>query len=139
MSNITKNFVHHAPYLRNHTSYDNISTFFFFHFFKTLIFWVVSWVNGQKPVQTTKHFFCLLHSISQEPYLIWLSFVVNMCNLIICQGVFFIFLKIWFSGSRGQKSAQNDETFCQSPSISQKPYIIIIYGANIIVIYGANV
>ena len=35
-------------------------------------------------------------SISQEPYLIWLSFMVHMCKVIISPGDYFIFSKFWF-------------------------------------------
>ena len=46
-------------------------------------------------VQNNK--FCLSRSISQEPYIIWLSFMVYICKMIISSGVFFIFSKFWFS------------------------------------------
>ena len=50
---------------------------------------------------------CLLHSISQEPYIIWLSFVVDKCKMIISPGTFFIFSKFWFfvllGGWKGKK------------------------------------
>ena len=41
--------------------------------------------------------FCLSRSISQEPYIIWLSFMVQMCKMIISPGCFFNFSKFWFS------------------------------------------
>ena len=41
---------------------------------------------------------CPSRSKSQEPYIIWWSFLVHMCKVIISQGVFFIFSKFWFSG-----------------------------------------
>ena len=40
-----------------------------FHFFKNLFFWVVNGVKGQKMAQNDKKN-CLLHFISQEPYII---------------------------------------------------------------------
>ena len=69
-----------------------------FHFFKILIFWVVKGVKEQKMAENDKQF-CLLYSISHEPYIIWLSFLVHICKMIISSGVFFIFSKFSFSGS----------------------------------------
>ena len=44
-------------------------------------------------------FFCLSWSVSQEPYIIWSSFVVCKCKMIISRGFFFIFcFKFWFLG-----------------------------------------
>ena len=37
---------------------------------------------------------CLWHLISQEPYIIWSSFVVQKCKMIISPIVFFYFFKI---------------------------------------------
>ena len=54
-------------------------------------------VKGQKMVQNEKRF-CLFNTISQEPYIIWLSFVVGKCKMIISPGFFFIFSKFWFFG-----------------------------------------
>ena len=53
---------------------------FFFSFSK---FWFFRWgVKGQKTVQNDKKL-CLSLFISQEPYIIWLSFMVHMCKMII--------------------------------------------------------
>ena len=70
--------------------------------------------------------FCLVHFISQEPYIIWFSFMVLMCKMILPPQIFFIFSKFWFSGLLGGKGqiAQNDKTFGLSCSISQEPYIL---------------
>ena len=76
---------------------DNFSRYFF-HFFETLILRIVSGVKGQKLTQNDKRF-CPSRSISQEPYIIWLPFMVLMCKMIISPGVFFNFSKFWFSGS----------------------------------------
>ena len=93
----------------------------FFHFSKILIFWVHRGVKGQKMVQNDKKF-CLLPSISQESYIIWLSFIVHICKMIISSGVFFHFSKIlifWVHrGVKGQKMVQNDKKFCLLLSIS---------------------
>ena len=83
----------------------------FFYFFKILIFWVFrggvcDGVKGQKTILSEKKF-CLSHSICLEPYIIWFSFMVHMCKMIISPGVFFIFSKFWFfrllGGSKGKK------------------------------------
>ena len=47
--------------------------------------------------------FCLSHSISQEWYIIWLSFTVRMCKMIISPGVFFNFKILIFCVVRGLK------------------------------------
>ena len=39
---------------------------------------------------------CLPGLISQEPYIIWLIFMVHMCIMIISPGGFFIFPRFWF-------------------------------------------
>ena len=106
---MTKIPVRHTPYLRNYTSYG--CDFWYtcekwcylqqiFTFFRILIFGVVRGVKGQKTVQNDKKFY-LSHSISQEPYIIWFSFIVHMCKMIISPGFFFIFSKFWFSGFSG--------------------------------------
>ena len=72
-----------------------ISPGVFFQFFKILIFWVVSGIKGQKAVPNHKKF-CLSCFISQEPCIIWLSFMVHMCKMIISLGIYCIFSKFWF-------------------------------------------
>ena len=71
---------------------------YFFYFFKTLIFQVVRRVKGQKMAQNDKKL-CLSCLISQEPYIIWSSFMVHMCNRIISPGFFKIYSKFLFLGS----------------------------------------
>ena len=51
---------------------------------------------------------CLLHCISEKPYIIWLSFMVSICKMIISSSFFFHFLKILIFGSLGGKRAKND-------------------------------
>ena len=68
---------------------------FFFYFFKILIFQVVRKVKGEKMTQNDKKLF-LSYSISQETYIIWLWFLVHMCNVRTSQDAFFIVLKFWF-------------------------------------------
>ena len=102
MAQNDKNSVCHTSYLRNHNcllwstcvKWLYISRIFFY-FLKMLIFWVAIGVKGQKMTQHEKKF-CLLYSIYQEPYIIWLSFVVHMFKMIISLVVFFRFSKFWF-------------------------------------------
>ena len=69
----------------------------FFHFFKILIFWVVSEVKEQKMAQNDKTF-CLSHSICQEKYSIRFSFMVHMCKIKYLQVVFSFFQNFHFPG-----------------------------------------
>ena len=107
----------------------------FFSFFKILILWVLKRVRGQKIVQNDKKF-RLSHSISQEPYIMWLSFLVHMYKMIenddISWCVFQFFKILIFrvfrgrgggGGVKGQKMAQNDK-FCLSQILFQEPYFI---------------
>ena len=66
--------------------------------------------------------------ISQEPYIIWCSFVVHMWKRIISPGGFFLhFFQIFIfgvnSGVKGQKVTQNNKKLCLLHSISQEAYI----------------
>ena len=96
-------------YFRNHISYDLhlwytfmykriISPGIFFIFFKILIFKIIRGeVKGQKMAQSDK-IFCLSHSEFQEPYIIWLWFLVHMCKMMISPANFFIFQNFDFWG-----------------------------------------
>ena len=99
----------------------------FFHFIKILIFWVVGRVKGQKMVQNEKKL-CLSRSISQESYIIWFSFMVHICKMVLSTGIFFHFSKILIfrviRGVKVQKIVRNDKKFSLSRSISQETYII---------------
>ena len=142
---MTKNYVCHASYLRNLTScdchlwYTCVKSWylqvFFFNFFKILIFWVVRWLKRQKMVWNDKKF-CLLHSISQEPYIIWLSFMVHMCKMIISPDCFFIFSKFWFFWLLEGNSAKNGPKWQKILStalhISGTIYqVTVIYGTHL--------
>ena len=109
-----------------HVENDNISRPFF-QFFNILNFWVVRDVTGQEKVPTDKNF-CQPCSVSQEPYIMWFSFMVHMCEVIISPGCFFIFFKILifqvFRGVKVKKMVQNGKKSCLTWSISQDPYII---------------
>ena len=64
---------------------------FFPLFFQIFIFRFVSGVKGLKLVQNDKKL-CLLRSIYQEPYIIWFSYMVHICKMIISpRQVFFPF------------------------------------------------
>ena len=134
------NYICHVPYLRNSVPYDH--DFWctcvkrcFFNFFYVFISWTDRGGGGvkrQKVVQDDKKI--LLHFLSQEPYIIWFSFMVHLCIMMISRGIFFIFPKFWCSGLlggwgggvKGQKMVQNQKKFCLSRSISQESYIIWI-------------
>ena len=98
-------------------------------FFIFLKFWFSGskGVKGQKMVQNDKKF-CLSRSRSQEPYIIWLSFMIHMCKIIISPGVFFHFFKIFiFRVVRGVKRVKNSPKWQKVLSImlhSQEPCII---------------
>ena len=101
-------------------------SFLFCFFFILSKFWFFKFLGdggeggakGQKIVH--KKLF-LLHLISKEPYIIWLSFVVHKCKLMISPG--FFFFNFDFS-VKGQKMVQNEKRFFLLNSISQEPYII---------------
>ena len=93
----------------------------FFIFSKFWIFWVVKGVKRQKNGLKS----CLSCSISQEPYIIWLSFMVHMCKMTISAGCFFIF-SFWFLGCYWGKRAKDSSKWQKIMwrSISQERYII---------------
>ena len=91
----------------------------FFQFFKILIFWVVRGVKGQKMFQNDKTF-CPLRWTSQEPYLMYLSFMVHVYEIVISPGIFFIFSKFWYFGLfgwwKGKKQSKiTKNCVCQAP------------------------
>ena len=58
-------------------------------------------------VQNDKKF-CPSRSIPHEPYIIWLSFMLHMCKMMISPGVFFFpILKFWFSVLSGDEREKN--------------------------------
>ena len=138
---MTKSYVCCAPqpsfflYLRNHLcGYNFWCTFvkwwylqvFFFSFFQNFDFSCYRG-KGQKMAENGKKF-CLSHSISQEPYIIWSSFMKNKCKMIISLCYFFHFFKtlifLVVLTVKGQKMAQNEKKLCPSLVISQEPSII---------------
>ena len=97
-----------TSYLRNHISYDchlwytwvkwylQDVFFFFSKFWFPELLEVERRAWRAKMVQNEKKF-CLSCSISLESYIIWFSFIVLMCKMIIPRGDFFIFSKFRFS------------------------------------------
>ena len=87
-------------------------------------------INDKKIVQNDKNV-CLSRSLSQEPYVIWSSFMVHMCKMKIFRGKFFHFFKIFIfwvvERVKGQKKAQNGKKFCPSHSIYQELNIIWLW------------
>ena len=71
--------------------------------------------------------FCLLNSIPQEPYIIWLPFMIDKCKMKISPGVFSFFQNFDFlvSEINGQKRTQNDKNFCLLHLISQESLFIM--------------
>ena len=98
--NENNNYICHASYLRTvkHIMVlraivlnDDISRHCF-HFFGIFMFWAVKGVRGQKIIHNEKYQFYLSCAISQEQYSLWSWFLVHLCQMMISQGVFFIFL-----------------------------------------------
>ena len=75
----------HTPYLRSH-----IWLSFMLHMCKMISLGIfLSFFQNFK--------FCLLCSLSPEPYIIWLSSIIHTCKIIISSGFFSFFSKFWFS------------------------------------------
>ena len=75
---------------------------------------------------------CLSHFISQESFIIWMSFmVVHLCEMMISVGIFFVFFKFlifWVArGVKRQKMVQNEKKCCLLYSISQYLHIYSFY------------
>ena len=137
------NYICHTSYLRNSKPYDHdfwytckmkISPGVFFIFFEILIFLVFSRGHKvQKIVQNDKKF-CLLHSISQESYIIWLSFMVQMCKMIIPH--FFQFQNFDFLGCQGAERAKKwskmtKHFVCHAAYLRNLHDMIVIYGTHL--------
>ena len=93
-----------------------------FYFFKILIFWVHrGGKRAKNSLEWQKILSVVLHV--SGTYIIWLSFMVKMCNMIISPGAFFNVKILIFQVIEGLKG-ENDENFCLSHLIFQEPYII---------------
>ena len=118
---MTRNYVcASTPYLSKHRSYDRV---FLLHKFKNVFsiffkFWFCGLLGGrglkrQKMAQNDKKI--LPHFVSQELYLIWLSFLVHMGKM-ISPANFFIFSKSDFSGfSKFINKRQKEILRCAPP------------------------
>ena len=88
-----------------------ISTGFVFILSKLWFFGLLGGgIKRQKITTRNDKKFCLSSSVSQEPYIIWLSFMVHMCKMIISPGVLFFKIMIFWVVRKGWevKKAQND-------------------------------
>ena len=141
--------VHYVIVLYVTFVYNGNVSWWFFHFCKILIFRDFTGVKEQTTVQNDKktlsvsdhisgtirgikekkwsrmekHYVCRT-PLSQETYIIWLSFTVEMPKIIVCPGIFVIVKILIFQvakGLKGQIMDQNDENFCLLHLIFQKP------------------
>ena len=111
-----------------------ISPGVFFIFSKFWFSWLLVGLKWQTMVENDKKL-CLSHSISEEPYIIWLSFMVHMCKMVISPGVFFHFHKIFIfqivRGVKGQNLVQNNKKFSVTLQISGTiHHMNVIYGTH---------
>ena len=81
---------------------DDISRHFFF---LILIFWAAMGVKLKKVAQNDKKL-CLLHFISQEPCIIWLSCMMHMCKMMTSLGASSFCQNFDFLGWLGDKRAK---------------------------------
>ena len=132
------------PHLRNSIAYDHDFWYtcikqwylqvFLFVFSKFWFSRLLGDVKGQKMAQNNKNC-CLMRFISEESYIIWLSFMVDMCKMIISLGLFSVFESFDFPGCcwgglgigrrwgggahKEQKLVQNDKKILMiSPGLS---------------------
>ena len=146
----SNNYIHHMSYLRNSVAYGYDFWYscvkwwylpvFFFHFLIFSFFGTVRRGGGSKgkkyPKMTKK--ICLFYLISQEPYVIWFSFMVHLCKMMISLRVFFHFFKIFIlwvvkggGGVKGQKLIQNEKkSVCHAPYL-RNHHMTLIYGAHV--------
>ena len=108
---------------------------YLFIFFQFWFSGSIGYPKGHKMVQNDKKL-CLLHSISQKQYIIWLSFMVQMCKLTISPGVFFnakILIFKFVKGLKGQKNGRKCQKFLSvALYVSGTIYhMILIYGTHV--------
>ena len=94
-----------------------------FSYFKHFDFPGCRRVKVQKRVQNYKKI-CLSRFISHEPHIIWLSFVVHKCKMIISPSNCFIFTKFWFSGLLGGSKGK------KWPKMTKKQSVVPFYLSN---------
>ena len=114
MKNI--NYICHAPYLRNNIAYDHdfwytcVKWWYlqaFFWVFQNLDF-LGCWGSKRAKNGPKWQKFCPSYFISQEPYIIWLSFMLHLCKMAISPGFFLFFQNLDFLGCLEDKRAKND-------------------------------
>ena len=138
---IKNKYICHMPYLRNSTAYDHafcytivkwwyLQVVFSFFFFFILIFQAVREVKKNSPKLQN---ILSVARTSQESYIIWLSFVVHLCEIMIFPGIFSFFKILIFcvvGGVKGEKMVQNEKKIMYFVVHTSKNihHIIFIYG-----------
>ena len=132
------NYIRHMPYLRNSIAYDHgfwytCVKWWYLQVFFLLIF-SFFWLLGQKIAQDDKKI-CLFYWISQEPYIIWLSFMVHKCKMIISPGFFLFFSKFWIfgflGGSNGKKWPKMTKKLVSLRISGTVPHMIMVFGTHV--------
>ena len=73
-------------------------------------FWLLRLLGGKRAKNGPNDQNILSRSVSQEPYIIWLSFMIHMSKMIISPGFFLSFSKFWFLGLlRGWKGKKRSK------------------------------
>ena len=135
-----KNYIHHAPYLRNSIAYEHnfwytcvkwwyLQVFFFF--FRNFDFWGCKW--GKRWPKMMKNSVALHISGTIDHAIFILSFMVQLCKMMIFQVIFSIFSKFWFSGllggEKGKKWSKMTKNYvCLTPYLRNHTSCDIIYG-----------
>ena len=103
-------------------------------FFIFLKFWFSGLLGGVKVQKTDQKWQTIVHSISQEAYMIWCHLWHTSVKWWYLQTVFPFFQNVWFfwllGGWKDKKWPKMTKKLCRSCFISQEPYIIwlLIYG-----------
>ena len=98
----------------------------FFHFFKILVLWVVRRGGGKRAKNGPKWQKIMSHFVSQELYLIWLSFWYTSVKWWYLQQIFSFFQKSYFSGfSDFSNKFQNEILRCDP-----HPHLCVIFLLN---------
>ena len=124
-----KNYICHALYLRN----SSIWSWFLVYWCKMMIspgvffifskFWFTESIEGKMAKTTIQNDkkFCLLRSISQEPCIVWLSFMVLMFKMTISPDVFSVLHNFDLFGLSGGWNGQ------KSPEMTKNSVCCVLY------------